>query len=105
MATDAHSTQARVTLAHFLYREAVTGVSQALEIVGQPPLRPDEKEILFGEMERAAWALPEAMFVDAPTSPEDWRNRADDDPRVREAAERGVTRILEGRRGSAPPSG
>lgn len=102
-AQDPRIVQARLTLVMYLYKEALRGVTQALEIVKAPALRADEKEAIFGEVERAAWDLPDAFFVNPPDTEAGWEDRAGDEPKVREALERGVRRVLVARREGAPP--
>ena len=81
------------------------GLGQALELARQPPLVAEEKEVLFGEVERAVWDFPDGFFVDPPADDAGWEERAGDDPRVRDAMDRGVTRILENRRDEAKAFG
>lgn len=97
---DPEVVQARLGLAHYVYREALRGLSQAMVIAKQPPLTAFEKEILFGEVERAVWGIPDTVFRDPPSDPAEWAERADDDT-VRDALDRGVKRILAERRGTA----
>lgn len=95
---DSDQVQARLTLIQHLYRETLTGASQALAISGQPPLTADEKEVLFGEVERAVWSFGDALFENPPASAAEWVERASDVPAVKDAITRGVTRILTNRR-------
>ncbi len=88
------SIPARLSLVQYLYLECVTGVSQALTLARQPPLRADEKEAVFGAVERAAWSFPDSFFMDAPPAPEGWADRAAGEPRLTAALEDGVSSIL-----------
>ena len=90
--------QARLTLVQYLYRETLRGLASALAMSQQPPLRPEEKEFLFGKVERTVWDIPDDFFADPPMDDAGWGDRAGDDPRIRAALEDGITAVLAGRR-------
>lgn len=91
--------QPRLRLIGHLYRQTLIGVSDALRLTGAAPLTAAEKERLYGGVETAVWALPEAIMRGADA--DEWETLAGDDPQVREALEKVVEEVLEPRRVAA----
>lgn len=90
--------QARVRLTSHLFKQSMRGISEALALLRAPPITPQEKEQLFGSLERGVWELPESLLQMAHLDDEEWEQRVDGDPRVRDLLERSVDPILQARK-------
>lgn len=95
---DPDEVQARVRLTSHLFKQSMRGISEALAMLRAPPIAPAEKEQLFASLERGVWELPALILEAAPLDSEDWEERVDSDPRVRDLLERVVDPILQARR-------
>lgn len=94
------ATSGRLVLLNAMFKETLLGVSGALRAKGMPPLRAEEKEILFGEVEKAVWALPDTWFEEEPRDEAMWAEEVGSRPEMRRALELAVAKALAGRRAS-----
>lgn len=93
----------RLTLLNAMFKETLTGVSGALRAKGMAPLKAEEKEVLFGEVEKAVWALPDAWFEETPRDELAWAEEIGSREPVRKALELAVAKALAGRRAPGSP--
>ncbi|HWG91366.1 MAG TPA: hypothetical protein VNZ52_11020 [Candidatus Thermoplasmatota archaeon] len=94
--------QARLTLLGFMFKECMKGVTGAIQAAGVPPLKPEEKEVLFAECEKAVWRFPDHWFQQDFRDEQLWAEEMCNKDEVRTALENAISVALAGRRPGAP---